>query len=192
MAILTAILYFLVLNGFLRAATAGLISDVPGQFGILYAVLRFRYRREPWAGLGWIPPVKRLYWAIAALSGTALGAVVMGIENPGRMRIHFHEISYAIVPGGLLAALIEETIFRGMILQIVLRHIQPLAASIVTGVLFALYHGLYKGLPPFDVLFWITLTGTGYGLMRIRSQSTLAAAVMHSAYNLTLFVWQGA
>jgi membrane protease YdiL (CAAX protease family) len=191
LAILTGILYQLVLNGFLRANTAGLISDVPGQLGILYGVLRLRYRHEPWAALGWIPPVTWIYWAIAALGGISLGAVVMAVENPNRLRIHFHDIGYALVFGGLLAPLVEETIFRGMILPIVLHYLRPLPASVVTGMLFALYHALYKGMPPPDILFWITLTGTGYGLMKIRSHSTLAATVMHSAYNLTLSFWQG-
>jgi membrane protease YdiL (CAAX protease family) len=192
MAGLMAILYALVLHGFLRASAAGLISDVPGQFGILYAVLRLRYGREPWTALGWVPPARPLYWFIAALSGISLAALVIAIENPGRLQIHVHGIGYAVAFGGLLAPLIEETIFRGMILPIIVRYTQPFVAAAITGVIFALYHGLYKGLPTGDILLWITITGTAYGFMRIRSQSTLTAAVMHSAYNLTLFVWQGA
>ncbi|MCL4489618.1 MAG: CPBP family intramembrane metalloprotease [Chloroflexi bacterium] len=192
MAALIATLYLLVLHGFLRATAAGLITDVPGQLGILYVVLRLRYRREPWTALGWALPARPLYWCVAALSGFSLGALVMAVENPGRFRLHFHDIGYAVVFGGVVAALIEETIFRGMILPIVLRHAQPMAAATITGVIFALYHGLYKGLPPGDILLWITLTGTTYGVMRIKSHSTLTAAVMHFAYNLALFIWQGA
>jgi membrane protease YdiL (CAAX protease family) len=155
-------------------------------------VLRLRYGREPWTALGWVPPAKPLYWFIAALSGISLAALVMALENPGRLQIHSHDIGYAVAFGGLLAPLIEETVFRGMILPIVARNTQPLVAAAITGVIFALYHGLYKGFPTGGILLWITLTGTAYRLMRIRSQSTLTAAVMHSAYNLTLFVWQGA
>lgn len=192
MAALVGALYFLVFHGFLRARAAGLITDVPGQFGILYAVLRFRYQREPWIALGWVRPVRSLHWLAAAGAGLALGGLVMAVENSGRFRIHFHDFGYAVVFGGVLAALIEETIFRGMILPVVLRYAQPFAAAAITGVIFALYHGLYKGLPPADIVVWITVTGTAYGLMRIRSHSTLTSAVMHCAYNLTLFIWQGA
>jgi membrane protease YdiL (CAAX protease family) len=192
MAGLMATLYALVLHGFLRAFAAGVITDVPGQLGILYAILRLRYGREPWTALGWVLPARPLYWSIAALSGISIAALVIAIENPGRLQIHFHDIGYAVVFGGLLAPLIEETIFRGMILPIIMRFTQPVGAAVITGVIFALYHGLFKGLPPGGILLWITLTGTAYGLMRIRSQSTLTAAVMHSAYNLTLFFWQGA
>ena len=94
MAGLMAILYALVLHGFLRASAAGLITDVPGQLGILYAVLRLRYGREPWTALGWFPPATPMYWFIAALSGISLAALAIAIENPGRLQIHAHDIGY--------------------------------------------------------------------------------------------------
>src|ERR1700692_2327558 len=75
MAGLMAILYVLVLHGFLRAFAAGVITDVPGQLRILYAILRVRYGREPWTALGWVPPARPLYWSIAALSGISIAAL---------------------------------------------------------------------------------------------------------------------
>ena len=129
---------------------------------------------------------------IAAGAGIGLGAFIMAVENPSRFQIERHDLRYAVVFGGILAALIEETIFRGMILPIVIRLTQPVAAAAITGAIFAVYHGLYKGVPPIDILLWITLTGTAYGLMKVRSRSTFAAALMHACYNITLFLWQGA
>ena len=56
-------------------------------------------------------------------------------------------------------------------------------AVIITGVVFAVFHG------PVDLAHWVTLTATGiaYGWMRLASRSTTASALMHSAYNLTLY-----
>ena len=51
-------LYQLVLKGLLSASAAGLITDIPGQFGLLYGVLRLRYKRSPWRPLGWIAPLR--------------------------------------------------------------------------------------------------------------------------------------
>jgi membrane protease YdiL (CAAX protease family) len=50
----------------------------------------------------------------------------------------------------------------------------------------------FLALSSLSTLLWITMTGTVYGLVRIYTDSTLAAAFMHGCYNLTLFLWQGA
>ena len=191
--LLVRVLYYLVLNGFLRAQTAGLTVDIPGQLGILYLVLRIRHRREPWAALGWTRPTRSFYWGVAVAGGALLGAIVMAIENSERLRLQFHDIWYAVIFGGIIAALIEETVFRGMILPVVWRWVKdPITAAVLTAIVFALYHGLYKSLPAPTTLLWLTLTGTAYGVIRIKSQSTFTSALMHACYNLTLFVWQGA
>ena len=193
MLLLIVCLYQIVLNFGLTAKVAGAITDVPGPLGILYFILPWRYRRSPWAALGWVLPHQPLYWALAVVGGSALGLLVMSVENPTRTQIHFHTTAEALLFSVVFAGLIEETSWRGAILPVLMRYSQPFTAAFLTGIVFALSHSLYRGrLPSLSTLGWATLTGTAYGLLRIRSQSTLTAAVMHACYNLTLFVWQGA
>ena len=193
MLLLIVSLYQIVLHFGLSAAAAGAITEVPGPLGILYLILRLRYKRSPWTALGWVPPRRPLDWAIAAAGGAALGLLIMALENPTRFQIHFHSSAEALIQGVFFAGLVEETIWRGAILPVILRHTKPFMAALLTGIVFALYHGVYRRqLPPLSALLSITLTGTMYGLLRIRSQSTLTAALMHGCYNLTLFFWQGA
>jgi membrane protease YdiL (CAAX protease family) len=193
MLLLVGGLYQVVLRFGLSAAAAGAITDVPGPLAILYLILRVRYRRSPWVALGWVPPRKPSDWAFAAAGGAVLGLMVMLIENPTRFQIHFHTAAAALLFGVICAGLVEETIWRGAVLPVVLRHFKPLAAALLTGIAFALEHAVFRGrLPPLSTLVWMTLTGTAYGLMRIHTGSTLTAALMHGSYNLTLFLWQGA
>jgi membrane protease YdiL (CAAX protease family) len=58
-------------------------------------------------------------------------------------------------------------------------------AVIITAVVFAVFHG------PANLAHWISFTATGiaYGWMRVASRSTTAPALMHAAYNFTLFLF---
>ena len=58
------------------------------------------------------------------------------------------------------------------------------AAVIITAFLFALFHG------PANLAHWMSFTATGvaYGWLRVASRSTMATALMHAIYNLTLFL----
>ncbi len=193
MVLLVTCLYQIVLHFGLSAATAGAMTDVPGPLAILYLILYVRFRRSPWAALGWVRPHKAIDWAVAAVSGVGLGLMVMLIENPRRFRIHFHTTVDALLFGVLGAGLVEETVWRGAVLPVVQRHFKPLLAALLTGAAFALEHGIFRGrFPSLSTLLWITLTGTAYGLVRISTGSALAAALMHGCYNLTLLLWQGA
>jgi membrane protease YdiL (CAAX protease family) len=117
----------------------------------------------------------------------------MVIENPTQFQIHFHTTAEALLFGVLFAGLVEETIWRGAVLPVVLQHSKPFLAALLTGIVFAFHHGIYRGrLPPPSALLSITLTDTAYGLLRIQTRSTLTAALAHGCYNLTLFLWQGA
>jgi membrane protease YdiL (CAAX protease family) len=194
MLLVVAILYQVVLHFGLSAAAAGAITDVPAPLGILYLILRLRYGRSPWTSLGWIPPQKAWQWIIAAAGGAGLGLLIMLIENPTRFQIHFHTTGDAILFGVFFAGLVEETVWRGAVLPVLLRALRnPFVAALLTGAAFSLEHAIFRQhLPSLTNFAEMTLTGTAYGLTRIYTRSTLAAAVMHGGYNLTLFFWQGA
>jgi membrane protease YdiL (CAAX protease family) len=193
MVLLVAGLYQIVLHFGLSAAAAGAITDVPGPLAILYVILRVHYRRSPWAALGWVLPRKRPDWALAATAGAGLGLLVMILENSARFQIHFHTAAETLLFGVVCAGLVEETIWRGAVLPVVLRHTTPFLAALLTGAAFSLEHGVFRGQwPSLSTFLTMTLTGTAYGLVRIHTQSTLTAALMHGCYNLTLFFWQGA
>lgn len=84
------------------------------------------------------------------------------------------------------APLIEELLFRGIILPVTLRRVGQWAGLLITSIPFALMHG-----PMYDWswqhLLLLVLVGIVFGLVRIRSDSTLASTITHGAYNLTMF-----
>jgi membrane protease YdiL (CAAX protease family) len=84
------------------------------------------------------------------------------------------------------APLIEELLFRGIILPVAIRSLGTAAGLLVTSIPFSVMHG-----PMYDWswqhLFLLVLVGVAFGMVRIRSNSTLASTVTHGAYNLMMF-----
>ncbi len=84
------------------------------------------------------------------------------------------------------APLIEELLFRGIILPVAIRDLGITAGLLVTSIPFSLMHG-----PMYDWswqhLSLLVLVGIAFGLVRIRSNSTLASTITHGAYNLMMF-----
>jgi membrane protease YdiL (CAAX protease family) len=87
-----------------------------------------------------------------------------------------------------LGPILEESFFRGCLLPVLAVSTGAVPAVIITGVVFAVFHA------PMDLAHWVTLTATGiaYGWMRVASRTTTAPALMHAAYNLTLWLLVGA
>ena len=94
--------------------------------------------------------------------------------------------------GLFLGPVLEESVFRGCLLPVVHSYHfvcedaeAVIAAFLVaTAVLFAAFHA------PSDITHWMwfTTTGLAYGWLRLASQTTTAAALMHAVCNLTLFL----
>jgi membrane protease YdiL (CAAX protease family) len=84
------------------------------------------------------------------------------------------------------APLIEELLFRGIILPVAVRSLGLAAGLFATAVPFSLMHG-----PMYDWswqhLLLLVLVGVAFGVVRIRANSTLASTVTHGAYNLMMF-----
>ena len=151
----------------------------------LYATLKVRHGGAVWRALGWTLPSRR-YTFTASFGGALLAAAVILLVQAGGLRA-------PLVSGWTTAALaasvgpvLEESFFRGCVLPLVARNSGTPAAVILTALVFASFHK-----PP-TVLHCVcfAVNGVVYGWIRVASGSTAAAALMHAAYNLTLFVHQ--
>jgi membrane protease YdiL (CAAX protease family) len=139
---------------------------------------------------GWIHPRRRFWWTYAVTGGLVAALVViwmiriaglsLGTDAPGRLL-------YGVTVGPI----VEEVIFRGAAfsaIYVTASSIGGLANSrialsiAVSSLLFALAHTTLIGMP------WIVFFGMGmlYALLRWRSKSTAAAALMHATYNAVI------
>ena len=149
----------------------------------LYFVLRFRHPQPVLKPLGWVVP-QMAYIVTALILGPLFAA---GIVLYLRLR---NQITPPIPIGELLGlALVlgpslEESLFRGCLLPVLAQTSGTIPAVIITAVLFAFFHG------PTNRVHWASFTATGivYGWMRVASRSTMAPALMHAAYNLSLYL----
>jgi membrane protease YdiL (CAAX protease family) len=152
----------------------------------LYSVLRFRYRQPVLKPLGWVVP-QIIHIVIALIVGPSLAAGItlyLRLRNQSTPPIPMYDL---LLLGLLFGPILEESFFRGCLLPLLAQAAGNSAAVIITAFLFALFHG------PANLAHWVSLTATGvaYGWLRIASRSTTAAALMHSGYNLTLFLLAG-
>jgi membrane protease YdiL (CAAX protease family) len=152
-----------------------------------YFILRFRHRQPVLKPLGWVIP-QMLYIVIALMLGSSFAA---GIALYLRLRNQVTPpipISELVTLGLVLGPILEESLFRGCLLPLLALSVGTKPAVIITAVIFAVFHG------PRSLVHWVALTATGiaYGWMRMASRSTTAPALMHAAYNLTVFLLAGA
>jgi membrane protease YdiL (CAAX protease family) len=75
-----------------------------------------------------------------------------------------------------VAPVVEELLFRGLGFFL-LEQFGQVAAVIVTGIAFALTHGIAAGLPVFFII------GVGLGFMRSRTKSLYPPVLMHAGFN---------
>jgi membrane protease YdiL (CAAX protease family) len=149
----------------------------------LYLILKWRHRRPVVVLLGWILPDRR-YTAIGLISGVVAAISVALVTHfrhetmPSTSTVDF------LVLGFVLGPILEESVFRGCLLPVLARTLGSTASVVATAVLFSAFHG------PRDLTHWVWFgaTGVAYGWLRLASHSTTAAALMHAACNLTLFL----
>jgi membrane protease YdiL (CAAX protease family) len=84
----------------------------------------------------------------------------------------------------ILAPLVEELLFRGVLLRALLRRTQPVTAVVASAVIFALVH--YLG-DPNTLPFLPALTGLGavLAIVALRSGDLSAPIFIHAGFNLT-------
>ena len=151
----------------------------------LYTILKLRYRRHVWQALGWRCPHAK-HALIAVTGGVFMASPVVLFLHWARWSMPEIRVSDLLLLGGLLGPALEESFFRGCLLPVLARTAGVPLAIIASALLFT---ALHKPPTPAQWVFF-TMTGAAYGWMRAGSGSTTAAALMHAAYNVTLFLSQ--
>ena len=140
--------------------------------------------------LGWVSP-RRGFWLYSVVSGMiACGAAWLVARV-------FHVSLGALPPPHLVllasssGSILEELLFRGVLFWLVLelcrrlrcpQRLSAVATAILVAIAFAFAHLSRTG----TSLYSTVLTGIAFGAIRIWSNSTAAAALMHATYNFTL------
>ena len=164
-------------------------------FGALRLIFRVKYDRPLWRSLGWTPIPIPFGWVVG--SGVATGFIVAFASS----LIHTPETSNPLTDllqgrasvilvalfGVTLGPVCEELGFRGFLQPLLVRSLGTAPGIVLAAVPFGLLHYQEYGNSWRHVLL-ITLAGVAFGVMRHRTGSTKAAAVMHGAYNLLFFV----
>jgi membrane protease YdiL (CAAX protease family) len=154
--------------------------------GSLYAIIRLRHGRGAWKRLGWSWP-SRIHLVAALVTGTGLGIGVDIIAHATTPTTHVIHLWNLILLDAFLGPIIEESLFRGCLLPVVARTTGPAIGIAGTAVLFATLH------PISTCVQWLCFvtTGSAFGWIRVKSGSTAASTLMHTIYNVTLFLCQG-
>lgn len=149
-----------------------------------------RSPREAIERLALRPPAQKRWWLVAIVGIGVFMAVAFGIEAlanvvaPSQQKqvtdvttVLFSRFNNpaAIVFLGVLAGVVEETLFRGALL--------PRFGIVVTAILFAALHIQYA--ISFATLEVFVL-GLGLGWLRVRSGSTLTCMVTHAGYDIAV------
>jgi hypothetical protein len=160
-------------------------------FLCLFGLLKLRYGRPFWKSLAWTRsavtvPRAAAIGLLAAAGTLGLGVLLhappvdsMPIKELLRDRASVILVSVFAVT---LGPLCEELAFRGFLLPLLVRSLGVLPGLVATAIPFSVLHGPQYSWA-WQHLVIISLVGVAFGWMRLRSGSTLAAAVMHASYN---------
>jgi len=149
-----------------------------------------RSPRETIDRLGLLPPPQKRWWSVSIIGIGVFMAVAFGIEAlanvvaPSQQKqvsdvttvlfSHFNNPA-SIIFLGVLAGVVEETLFRGALL--------PRFGIVVTAILFAALHIQYA--VSFATLEVFVL-GLGLGWLRVKSGSTLPGMLTHAGYDIAV------
>jgi uncharacterized protein len=149
-----------------------------------------RTPREAIERLGLLPPRQKRWWLVAILGVGVFMAVAFAIEAlanviaPNQQKqlsdvttVLFSQFNNpaAVIFLGVLAGVVEETLFRGALV--------PRFGVIISAILFAALHTQYA--VSFATLEVFVL-GLGLGWLRVRSGSTLPSIVTHAGYDIAV------
>src|SRR2546423_1746037 len=169
-----------------------LAQDIP-LLMLCFAGVGVFVRRTPRQAierLGLLPPRQKRWWLVAILGVVVFMAVAFAIEAlanvvaPNQQKqltdvtsvlfSHFNNPA-AVIFLGVLAGVVEETLFRGALV--------PRLGVIISAILFAALHTQYA--VSFATLEVFVL-GLGLGWLRVRSDSTLPSIVTHAGYDIAV------
>lgn len=144
-------------------------------------------RGQLFAYFGWVHPRRRIFWQYALIAGAASAALVIAILHAEHTPLG-HASPATLLYGVTIGPIIEEILFRGAAFSVIyvtaasikgLLGLRLAIAIVLSSLLFAVAHTRTMGIP------WLVFFGMGtlYALLRWRSNSTAAAALMHATYN---------
>lgn len=166
----------------------------------LLALLLPRQTQPPpggWLQWGWRPaaaaarPALRMVLMVLPLVALASWLLQLVWSDPGGTNPLLEMVLSTSDPRALLAfaltavvlaPLFEETLFRGVLLPVVARHLGARWAVVISALLFAIAHLSFAELVPLSVL------GAGLGLLRWQTGRLAACVCLHAFWNsLTFF-----
>lgn len=177
------------------------IVFVFGQFaayGLAFACLKWMFRAEYdeplLASLHWvrvqIEPIRLMVIGLGqALFIGLLGSLMRIPSGDTPMTRLLADRPTAIliaVVGVTIAPMAEELAFRGLLQPLFIRTIGVAPGILLTSFLFGAMH--FEQYGAWQSVVLITLAGAGFGVMRHRTGSTKASALMHAGYNSALFI----
>lgn len=147
-----------------------------------------------WALLGMVAAPVVVGVTAATLSATGYDSLVTDNRGTvdgvvGMISIDFPTYARLLVVTGVLAPILEESLFRGFLLTSLTRVMPTWAAVAVSSTAFGLAHLSIKDLPVLIAL------GSLLGVLYVRSRNLLTPMIVHGAWNstvLTLLFWLAA
>lgn len=173
------------------------------MIGILVVAFLFSWlllrvvKKEPITVLGIVPNRQRVKECLIGLVFMASIAVINFT-----WQAHFKEISYQINPdyslvqllGGsfwvLKAVILEELVFRGVILYLLIRHLGIVKACLLSSILFGIYHWFSYGVFGSRLVLMVyvfLVTGAGgwmFAFAFAKTKSLFAPTGLHLGWNL--------
>ena len=175
------------------------IISYPIVIGFMAMMIRRRNEEPFLVAIRWNWPRGKAMWF--GLGGIVLAFAVEGmahflpIPKSLPMDKFFNDATSAYlmaVFGILIAPILEELFFRGMLFPTLRRGMGTLAGVLLTAAAFASIHGTQLGYAWAPILS-IFVVGLVLTLVRERTDSVAAGVLMHAGYNFTLFalLWIG-
>ena len=156
-----------------------------------YEWCRYRHEDEKIYGLKWFMTKESKRDVIIALCVTLIPLTFISLNWPQKWGIAGpHRVPFWAalnnLGGGLAAAFIEETFYRGWLQTILTRKIKPFAAIIITSLVFALSHLIV-------LTGWLRVAtffpGIIMGILRHRGGSVMPAIIYHAICNIWAVWW---
>jgi membrane protease YdiL (CAAX protease family) len=166
---------------------ASIVGDVVA-LAVVLAAARLAGMRL--GDLGVRRPARRFVIAAALIGCTAWYLnllLVVWLQPPGETKALERMVEQAsllptVLGLGLLPALVEEVVFRGVLARSLAARFDPIIAVVASAAVFAVYHVLpIQMVPTFVLGLWL-------GILTVRSRSILPAMVTHFINNLIAIV----
>jgi len=162
---------------------------------VLWLIIRVRHDEPFWSSLRWSFS-SSWAWKMIALGpvlaiGLSISGALLGMRE-GQSEVEdliTGRSAFVLMTllGAVFAPAFEEILFRGFLFPVTARTFGPWLGAVVTALPFGLLHGAQNHWA-WQPLVLITLAGLIFGIVRFRTGSTLAAFLLHAAYNTTQFL----